>query len=89
LYLEHKYEQLEAYFDIQCIDVLIGSRPSFECKFFGNWFKDKNTLSYQKITNSCLDYTGGELFKIYPMMTKAELKEFNNLREKFGKTLPN
>jgi len=41
------------------------------------------------MTNSCLDYIGGELFKMYPMMTKVELKELNNLGEKFGKTLPN
>ncbi len=91
LYLEHKYEQLalEAYFDIWRVDVLIGIRPSFECKFCGNLFQNKNILSYHKMTNSCLDYIGGELFKMYPMMTKAELKELNNVGEKFEKTLPN
>jgi hypothetical protein len=39
--------------------------------------------------NLCLDYMGGELFKMYTMMTKVELKELNKLGEKFGKTLPN
>jgi hypothetical protein len=29
------------------------------------------------------------LLKMYPTMTKAKLKEFNKLREKFGKTFPN
>jgi hypothetical protein len=38
--------------------------------------------------NLCLDYRGSELLKMYPTMTKVELKEFNKLREKFGKTLP-
>ncbi len=29
---------LEAYFGIQPVDLLIGNRPSFECKFFGNLY---------------------------------------------------
>ncbi len=47
------------------------------------------TLSYHIMMNLCLDYMGGELFKMYTMMTKVELKELNKLGEKFGKTLPN
>jgi hypothetical protein len=39
--------------------------------------------------NLWLDYMGGELLKIYPTMTKVELKELNTLKEKFGKTFPN
>jgi len=91
MYLENKYKQLalEAYFDIRHIDVLIGNRPSFECKFCGNLFKDKNTLSYHIMMNLCLDYTSGELLKMYPMMTKAKFKELNMLEKKFGKTLRN
>ncbi len=70
--------------------MLIGNRPSFECKFCGNLFKDKNILSYRKMMNLCLDYTSGELLKMYPMMTKVEVKEFHMLGEfKFGKTFPN
>ncbi len=46
LYLKDEYEKLalEAYFDIQRVDVLIGNRPSFECKFCGNLFKDKKIV---------------------------------------------
>jgi hypothetical protein len=69
--------------------VLIGNKPSFECKFFGNLFKDKNILSYHIMMNLCLNYTGGELLKMYPTMTKVELKEVNKFGVKFGKTLPN
>jgi ACR3 family arsenite efflux pump ArsB len=69
--------------------VLIGNRPSFECKFCGNLFKDKNILSHHKMMNLCHDYTCGRLLKMYPMMTKVEVKKFNKLREKFGKTFPN
>ncbi len=46
-------------------------------------------LSYHKMMNLCHDFTGSELLKMYPTMTKVELKELNKLREKFGKTLPN
>jgi len=80
LCFENKYEQLalEAYFDIRCVDVLIGNRPSFECKFYGNLFKDKNTLSYHKMMNLCPDYTSNELLKMYPTMTKVELRSSIN-----------
>ncbi len=91
LYFEDENEKLalEAYFDIRRVELLIGNRPSFECKFYGNLFKNKNILFYHEMMNLCHDYTGGELLKMYPTMTKVEVKEFNKLREKFGKTLPN
>jgi hypothetical protein len=40
LYLENKYEQLalETYFGIQHVDLLVGNRPSFECKLCGNLY---------------------------------------------------
>lgn len=41
------------------------------------------------MTNLCLNYTGADTPKMYPMMTKVELKELNKLGEKFGKTLRN
>jgi hypothetical protein len=43
LYLEDEYEKLvlEAYFDVRRVDVFIINRPLFECKFYGNLFKDK------------------------------------------------
>ncbi len=69
--------------------MLIGNRPSFECKFYGNIFKHKNILFYHIMMNLCLNYTGGELLKMYPTMTKVELKEVNKFGVKFGKTLPN
>ncbi len=86
LYLKDEYEQLalETYFDIRHVDVLIGNRPSFECKLCGNLFKDKNTLSYHIMMNLCPNYTSNELLKMYPMMKKVELKELNKLGEKFG-----
>ncbi len=68
---------------------VVGNRSSFKCKFYGNLFKDKNILSYHKMMNLCLNYTGSDTPKMYPMMTKVELKELNKLREKFGKTLWN
>jgi len=37
--------------------------------------------------NLCLNYTGADTPKMYPMMIKVELKELNKLGEKFGKTL--
>ncbi len=80
---------LEAYFDIQHVDVLISNRSSFECKFCGNLFKEKTILFYHIRMNLCLDYIGGELLKIYPRMIKAKLKELNKLGENFGKTFPN
>jgi hypothetical protein len=91
LYFVNEYEQLalEAYFDIQRVDVFISNKPSFECKFYGNLSKGKNTLFYHIMMNLWLDYMGGELLKIYPTMTKVELKELNTLKEKFGKTFPN
>jgi hypothetical protein len=75
LYLEDENEKLalEAYFDIRRIDVLIGNRPSFECKFCGNLFEDKNILSYHQMMNLCHNYTSGELLKIYPTITKVEV----------------
>jgi hypothetical protein len=87
LYLEEEYEQLalEAYFDIQHVDVLIANRSSFECKFCGNLFKEKNILFYHIMMNLCLDYIGGELLKMYSGMIKVELKELNKLGENFGK----
>jgi hypothetical protein len=42
------------------------------------------TLSYHIMMNLCPNYTNNELFKMYPMMKKAELKELNKLRKKFG-----
>jgi len=91
LYLEDEYEQLalETYFDIWHVDVFIGNKPSFECKFYGNLFKNKIILSSHKMMNLCLNYMGSELLKMYPKMTKVELKELNKLGEKFKKTLPN
>jgi len=52
-------------------------------------FKNKNKLSYHKMMNLCLKYTRKELLKIYPTITKYEVKEFIRLREKQGKTLSN
>jgi len=39
--------------------------------------------------NLCLEYTGKELLKMYPTITKSEAKELTRLGEKHGKTLPN
>jgi hypothetical protein len=39
--------------------------------------------------NLCPEYTRKELLKIYPTITKFEIKELTRLREKHGKTLPN
>jgi len=39
--------------------------------------------------NLCLEYTGKELLKMYPTITKFEAKELTKLGEKHGKTLPN
>jgi hypothetical protein len=52
-------------------------------------FKNKNTLSYHKMMNLCLKYIRKELFKIYPTITKYEVKEFIRLGEKQGRTLSN
>ncbi len=40
LYFEKQCAQLalEAYFGIQHVDLLVGNRPSFECKFYGNLY---------------------------------------------------
>jgi hypothetical protein len=59
--------------------VLIGNRPSFESKFYGNIFK-------YIMMNLCSNYMGNGLLKMFPMMTKSKL---NKLREKFGKTFTN
>jgi hypothetical protein len=52
-------------------------------------FSKTKILSYHRMMNLCPIYTSNELLKMYPTMTKDELKELNKLGEKFGKTLPN
>jgi hypothetical protein len=39
--------------------------------------------------NLCLKYTRKELLKMYPTITKYEVKELIRLRENHGKTLSN
>jgi len=39
--------------------------------------------------NLCPEYTKKELLKMYPTITKFEVKELTKLGEKYGKTLPN
>jgi hypothetical protein len=39
--------------------------------------------------NLCLEYIRKELLKIYPTITKFEVKELTRLGEKHGKILPN
>jgi hypothetical protein len=92
LYLEEEYEMLalEAHFDVKWLDIpTFGNMPSFQCKFYKTMFKDKNTLFYHKMMNLCPEYTGKELLKMYPIITKFETKKLIRLREKHGKTLPN
>jgi hypothetical protein len=52
-------------------------------------FKDKNTLSYHKMMNLCLEYTRKKLLKMHPTITKFKAKKLTKLKEKHGKTLPN
>jgi hypothetical protein len=92
LYLEETYEMLalEAHFDVKRQDIpTFSNRPSFQCKFCKIMFKDKNTLSYHRMMNLCLEYIGKELLKMYPTITKSKAKELIRLGEKHGKTLPN
>ncbi len=39
--------------------------------------------------NLCPEYTKKELLKMYPTITKFEVKELTKLGEKYGKTLSN
>jgi hypothetical protein len=39
--------------------------------------------------NLCLDYTGKELLKMYPTITKSKAKKLTRLGEKHEKTLAN
>jgi hypothetical protein len=39
--------------------------------------------------NLCPKYTRKEMLKLYPTVTKSEIREFTKLGEKHGKTLPN
>jgi hypothetical protein len=48
-------------------------------------FSKTKILSYHRMMNLYLDYTCDELLKMYPTMTKDELRELNKLGEKFGK----
>jgi hypothetical protein len=81
---------LEAHFDVKRLNIpTFGNMPSFECKFYRNVFKDKNTLFYHRLMNLCPDYTRKELLKIYPTITKSKAKKLTKLGEKHGKTLPN
>jgi hypothetical protein len=81
---------MEAHFDVKCPNVpTFGNIPSFQCKSCRNMFKDKNTLSYHKMMNLCLEYIRKELLKMYPTITKFEAKELTKLGEKHGKTLLN
>jgi len=92
LYLEEEYEMLalETHFDVKWLDIpTFGNMPSFQCKFCKIMFKDKNTLIYHKMMNLCFEYIGKELLKMYPTITKFEVKECSRLREKHGKILPN
>jgi hypothetical protein len=92
LYLEEEYEMLalEADFDVKRLDIsTFGNMLSFQCKFCKIMFRNKNTLSYHKMMNLCLEYTGKELLKMCPAITKSKAKELTKLGEKHGKTLPN
>ncbi len=92
LYMEKEHEMLalEAHFDMKCPNVpTFDNRPSSQCKFCKSMFKNKNTLSYHIMMNFCLKYTRKELLKMYPTITKYEVKELTKLREKHGKTLSN
>ncbi len=81
---------LEAHFDVKCLDVpTFGNMLSFQWKFCKNMFKDKTTLFYHRMMDLCLEYTRKELLKMYPTITKFEVKELTKLREKHKKTLPN
>jgi hypothetical protein len=87
---EHEMLALESHFDMKHPHVpTFNNRPSSQCKFRKSMFKKKNKLSYHKMMNLCLKYTRKELLKIYPTITKYEVKEFIRLREKQGKTLSN
>jgi hypothetical protein len=91
LYLEEEYKALalEAHFDCKRPDIPVGNRPSFQCKFCKQCFKDKNTLSHHRMMTQCPEYKGKDLLKMYPTWTKSEAKEWTRLGEKYGKTLPN
>jgi hypothetical protein len=90
LYLEEEYEMLalEAHFDVKWLDIpTFGNMPSFQCKFYKTMFKDKNTLFYHKMMNLCLEYTGKELLKMYPIIIKFETKKLIRLRGKLYQTI--
>ncbi|KAH9556484.1 hypothetical protein CY35_07G030500 [Sphagnum magellanicum] len=91
LYLEEEYKALalEAHFDCKRPDIPVGIRPSFQCKFCKQCFKDKNTLSYHRMMTQCPEYKGKDLLKMYPTWTKSDANELTRLGEKYGKTLPN
>ncbi len=92
LYMEKEHEMLalEAQFDMKHPYVpTFDNRPSSQCKFCKSMFKNKNTLFYHIMMNLCLKYTRKELLKLYPTITKYEVKELTRLREKHGKTLSN
>jgi hypothetical protein len=89
LYLEDKYEELvlEAHFDVKCLDMPIGNRPSFQCTYYNKCSKDENTFSYHRMMMQCPKYKGKTLLKMYLTWTKAEAKEFTQLGKKFVKSL--
>jgi hypothetical protein len=85
LYLEEEYEilELEAHFDVKWPEIpTFGNKTSFQCKFYKTMFKDNNALSYHRMINLCLEYTGKELLKMYPTITKYKVKKLTMLGEK-------
>ncbi len=62
---------------------------SFQCKFYKNCYKDKNTISYHRMMMQCPKYKGKEFLKMYLTWTKSKAKKLTRLREKHRKTLLN
>jgi hypothetical protein len=92
LYVEKEHEMLalEAHFHMKHPYVpTFGNWTSSQCKIYKSMFKNKNSLSYQRMMNLCLRYTRKELLKMYFTITKYEVKELTKLGEKHGKTLSN
>ncbi len=80
------------FFDVFTFRLAFESYEKFggvPCKFCKNMFKDKNTLFYHIMMDLCLEYTGKELSKMYPTITKSKIKKLTKLSDKHGKTLPN
>jgi hypothetical protein len=87
---EYEMLALGTHFDVKWPHIpTFGNMPSFQCKFCKIMFKNKNTLFYHMMMNLCLEYIGKELLKMYPTITKFEVKELTKLGEKHGKILPN